>query len=188
MNPNLMEQFLGPSTQFFRFNSNDINVVVTPIDKKTCLLTKRNVIATTVPTSNLNNSSYSNCNTNTINNKYNSTSNSTKNGGVNNKLNYTTSSSSNTKLNKNKSLTKVKNYKKDSNSNNDSDNTYNDSDNEIVLSNNNLKPKNDDIEVSLNTTYDQINSESLDDDSSNDQNDDDHCKFAFFYIFIWVNL
>ena len=47
MNPNLMEQFLGPSTQFFRFNSNDI--IVTPTDKKTCLLTKRNVIATTVP-------------------------------------------------------------------------------------------------------------------------------------------
>jgi hypothetical protein len=46
MNPNLMEQFLGPSTQFFRFNANDINVLVTPIDKKTCLLTKRNVIAT----------------------------------------------------------------------------------------------------------------------------------------------
>lgn len=51
MNPNLMEQFLGPSTQFFRFNSNDINVVVTPIDKKTCLLTKRNLIATTATTS-----------------------------------------------------------------------------------------------------------------------------------------
>lgn len=50
MNPNLMEQFLGPSTQFFRFNSNDINVVVTPIDKKTCLLTKRNLIATTATT------------------------------------------------------------------------------------------------------------------------------------------
>jgi hypothetical protein len=51
MNPNLMEQFLGPSTQFFRFNSNDISVVVTPIEKKTCLLTKRNVIATTSTTS-----------------------------------------------------------------------------------------------------------------------------------------
>ena len=43
MNPNLMEQFLGPSKQFFRFNSNDINVLVTPIEKKTCILTKRNV-------------------------------------------------------------------------------------------------------------------------------------------------
>jgi hypothetical protein len=50
MNPNLMEQFLGPSTQFFRFNSNDISVVVTPMEKKTCLLTKRNVIATTSTT------------------------------------------------------------------------------------------------------------------------------------------
>lgn len=45
MNPNLMEQFLGPSTQFFRFNSNDINVVATPNDKKTCLITKRNLIS-----------------------------------------------------------------------------------------------------------------------------------------------
>ena len=51
MNPNLMEQFLGPSTQFFRFNQNDVNIAVTPIDKKTCLLTKRNVIATTLATS-----------------------------------------------------------------------------------------------------------------------------------------
>jgi len=50
MNPSLMEQFLGPSTQFFRFNSNDINVVVSPIEKKTCLLTKRNLIATTTTT------------------------------------------------------------------------------------------------------------------------------------------
>jgi hypothetical protein len=50
MNPSLMEQFLGPSAQFFRFNSNDINVVVTPIEKKTCLLTKRNLIATTATT------------------------------------------------------------------------------------------------------------------------------------------
>ena len=46
MNPNLMEQFLGPSTQFFCFNQNEINVVATPIDKKTCLLTKRNVFST----------------------------------------------------------------------------------------------------------------------------------------------
>lgn len=41
-----MEQFLGPSTQFFRFNANDLNVLVTPIEKKTCLLTKRNVYST----------------------------------------------------------------------------------------------------------------------------------------------
>lgn len=48
MNPNLMEQFLGPSTQYFRFNSNDINVLVTPIEKKTCLLTKRNVFTPSI--------------------------------------------------------------------------------------------------------------------------------------------
>lgn len=45
-----MERFLGPSTEFFLFNQNDANVSVTPIDKKTCLLTKRNVIATTIAT------------------------------------------------------------------------------------------------------------------------------------------
>lgn len=49
MNPNLMEQFLGPSTQFFRFNANDINVLVTPIEKKTCLLTKRNGFMPSTP-------------------------------------------------------------------------------------------------------------------------------------------
>ena len=43
MNPNLMEQFLGPSTQFFCFNQNEVNVVASPMDKKTCLMTKRNV-------------------------------------------------------------------------------------------------------------------------------------------------
>jgi hypothetical protein len=58
MNPNLLEQFLGPSTQFFCFNSNDINVLVTPIDKKTCLLTKRNVITTTKSTNLKSSSSY----------------------------------------------------------------------------------------------------------------------------------
>jgi hypothetical protein len=47
MNPNLLEQFLGPSSDFFRFNTNDINILVTPIDKKTSLLTKRNIIRTT---------------------------------------------------------------------------------------------------------------------------------------------
>ncbi len=46
-----MEQFLGPSSDFFRFNTNDINILVTPIDKKTSLLTKRNVIRTTATTS-----------------------------------------------------------------------------------------------------------------------------------------
>jgi hypothetical protein len=51
MNPNLMEQFLGPSSDFFRFNTNDINILVTPIDKKTSLLTKRNVFRTTATTS-----------------------------------------------------------------------------------------------------------------------------------------
>ncbi len=51
MNPNLMERFLGPSTDFFLFNQNDANISVTPIEKKTCLLTKRNVIATTIATS-----------------------------------------------------------------------------------------------------------------------------------------
>lgn len=54
MNPNLMEQFLGPSTQFFRFNTNEINVVATPTDKKTCLLTKRNVITGTSSNNSLN--------------------------------------------------------------------------------------------------------------------------------------
>lgn len=46
-----MEQFLGPSNQFFRFNSNDINVLVTPIEKKTCLLTKRNVFTANIESS-----------------------------------------------------------------------------------------------------------------------------------------
>ena len=50
MNPSLMERFLGPSTDFFLFNQNDANISVTPIEKKTCLLTKRNVIATTIAT------------------------------------------------------------------------------------------------------------------------------------------
>ncbi len=45
-----MERFLGPSADFFLFNQNDANPV-TPIEKKTCLLTKRNVIATTIATS-----------------------------------------------------------------------------------------------------------------------------------------
>ena len=67
MNPNLLEQFLGPSTDFFRFNTNDINILVTPIEKKTSMLTKRNLITTTSSASSaalavLNNSSvnYSN--------------------------------------------------------------------------------------------------------------------------------
>ena len=47
-----MEQFLGPSAQFFRFNTNDASLVVTPIEKKTCLLTKRNVITTTTSSKN----------------------------------------------------------------------------------------------------------------------------------------
>ncbi len=49
MDQSLMERFLGPSTEFFLFNQNDVSVA--PIDKKTCLLTKRNVIATTQATS-----------------------------------------------------------------------------------------------------------------------------------------
>lgn len=49
MDQSLMERFLGPSTDFFLFNQNDVSVA--PIDKKTCLLTKRNVIATTQATS-----------------------------------------------------------------------------------------------------------------------------------------
>lgn len=51
MNPSLIERFLGPSTDFFLFNQQDANISVTPIEKKTCLLTKRNVIATTIATS-----------------------------------------------------------------------------------------------------------------------------------------
>jgi hypothetical protein len=44
MNPNLLEQFLGPSAQFFCFNTNDyMNELVSPTEKKTSLLTKRNI-------------------------------------------------------------------------------------------------------------------------------------------------
>ncbi len=42
MNPNLIEQFLGPSTQFFCFNTNDYTSLVSANEKKTSLLTKRN--------------------------------------------------------------------------------------------------------------------------------------------------
>lgn len=45
MNPNLLEQFLGPSAQFFCFNTNDyMNDLVSSNDKKTSLLTKRNIL------------------------------------------------------------------------------------------------------------------------------------------------
>jgi hypothetical protein len=42
MNPNLIEQFLGPSTQFFCFNTNDYTSLVSANEKKTSLLTKHN--------------------------------------------------------------------------------------------------------------------------------------------------
>jgi hypothetical protein len=60
MNPNLIEQFLGPSSDFFHFNQNDINILVTPIDRKTSLLTKRNLITTGAPASSNNNSDNNN--------------------------------------------------------------------------------------------------------------------------------
>ena len=47
MNPNLLEQFLGPTADFFRFNTNDINILVTPMERKTSMLTKRNLITST---------------------------------------------------------------------------------------------------------------------------------------------
>jgi hypothetical protein len=48
MNPNLIEQFLGPSTQFFCFNTNDYTSLVSANEKKTSLLTKRNRLKTKV--------------------------------------------------------------------------------------------------------------------------------------------
>lgn len=67
-----MERFLGPSTDFFLFNQNDVSVA--PIDKKTCLLTKRNVIATTQATSAalavINNCTKTNPGTKTVNASY----------------------------------------------------------------------------------------------------------------------
>jgi len=88
MNPNLLEQFLGPSTQFFCFNSNDINVLVTPIDKKTCLLTKRNVITTTKSTNLKSSSSYAEKSRSTT--RLNS-SNVTKSADLNSSFSSTTS-------------------------------------------------------------------------------------------------
>ncbi|CAF0708573.1 unnamed protein product [Brachionus calyciflorus] len=92
MNPNLMEQFLGPSTQFFCFNQNEINVVATPIDRKTCLLTKRNIFTTQVAKNSLKNpdiisSSYinnNNCIENNNNNNNNSIINNSFSSGIKN--------------------------------------------------------------------------------------------------------